>query len=55
MTHRAEVVEMMYWCKDKSWYVFDPSFDYKYRLTENAPERAQKAYNDWLKSQKESI
>ncbi len=52
MTHRPEVVESLFWTKDKSWYVFDPSYEHHYRLTENAPERARKAYNIWLEYRK---
>ncbi len=47
MTYRPEVVEMLYWRTDKSWYVFDPSGDLPYRLTEKAPERAIAAYKKW--------
>ena len=51
MTTSNEVKEMLYWSADKSWYVFDPAYKYRYRLTDKAPERARKAYRQWLKEQ----
>ena len=52
MTYRPEIVEMMFWSKNKSWYVFDPSYEHHYRLTDKAPERARKAYADWINYRK---
>ena len=48
MSCRPEFVEMLYWQNDESWFVFDPSYEHHYRLTDKAPERARKAYTDWI-------
>ena len=54
MTVDPRMIEMMYWMNDENWYTFDPHQDVEYHLTAAAPERAQKAYNEWLALQKTS-
>ena len=49
MSYRKEIIDMLYWQTDESWFVFDPSYKHHYRLTVEAPERAQKSYADWIK------
>ena len=53
MKLNPETLEMLYWLQDKSWYTFDAYQDVEYHLTDAAPERARKAYEKWLKLQKD--
>ena len=38
--------ELMYWKKDKSWYIINKEKDI-YELTDKAPERARKSFEMW--------
>ena len=53
MTKDPEVMETVYWREDKSWYIFDPTTELGYILTDKAPERAKKAYEKWARIQRE--
>ena len=53
MTKRAEVMERVYWLSNPDWYEHDEtkSFfnDGAFRMKPDAPERAKKSYEEWLK------
>lgn len=51
MTTNPKLIEMMYWATDERWFVFNPSWKERYRLTAEAPERARIAYDEWLRYQ----
>ena len=53
MTHRPEIVEMLYWVTNPKWLVFDPSEEYQYRLTDEAPPRTRAAFDAWYLYRKE--
>lgn len=54
MDHRRKTREMLYWLSDKSWFEFDPSVKYQYRLTSAAPQYARDSFAKWIKYQEET-
>ena len=48
MTKRKEVWDRLFWATDDSWSVYDPSAEFSYRLTENAPPKARVSFEKWL-------
>ena len=48
MTRNPEVLESLFWLNDEEWYVFDPSEEFQYRLTDKAPQRAVESFEKWL-------
>lgn len=48
LTKNPEIMEMMLWATNEEWFVFNPASEGQYRLTDNAPQRAREAFNQWL-------
>lgn len=54
MTTNPEIMERVYWLHDKSWYTHEEGMgDEGYRIKEDAPERAKKSFEEWLKHKDE--